>query len=453
VVKDNRPPPETDGDNKGEPDIVAGIGVLLREAREKKGESRLEVSRVLRIRRVYLEAIEDGRHQDLPGPAYATGFIRTYADHLGLDSDEIIRRFRTEAKGLGGNANLDFPVPVPETGIPGGLVLFSGLIIAAVAYGVWTLYSSDDKTVVDLISPPPDHLTAKISSDAAPAAKDDNSTLTTETGAQPATASDDAMTSSNEGSVNASAEPTLAPPPPQSEITATASSGDSSPQTDQGVAETGTIAMKPPVASDSAPAAAPSTMSGTVEVSGSGVESQSASTAVESEIRPPSSLPAEAEAPAPAGAITTDQRQETPVETTSPIVEREEPIIRGSGENAIQIAAIPPLPEMPVVEPRKAKIFGEESGESRILLRARVNSWVQIRDDVNNRLLVTRLLRVGDSVRVPDKPGLKLMTGNAGGLDILVDGEAVPPIGPLGAVRRDITLDADILRQGTAGQN
>jgi len=108
---------------------------------------------------------------------------------------------------------------------------------------------------------------------------------------------------------------------------------------------------------------------------------------------------------------------------------------------------------MPVVEPRKAKIFGEESGESRILLRARVNSWVQIRDDVNNRLLVTRLLRVGDSVRVPDKPGLKLMTGNAGGLDILVDGEAVPPIGPLGAVRRDITLDADILRQGTAGQN
>ncbi len=65
-------------------------------------------------------------------------------------------------------------------------------------------------------------------------------------------------------------------------------------------------------------------------------------------------------------------------------------------------------------------------------------------------MLVTRLLRVGDSYAVPNRKGLKLSTGNAGALEILVDGITVPAIGADGEVRRNVALEADKLKAGTA---
>ena len=64
------------------------------------------------------------------------------------------------------------------------------------------------------------------------------------------------------------------------------------------------------------------------------------------------------------------------------------------------------------------------------------------------RSLLTRVLRAGDSYRVPDRPGLLMETGNAGGLEITVDSETIPDLGPKGAVRRGIALDADSLKSG-----
>jgi cytoskeleton protein RodZ len=66
---------------------------------------------------------------------------------------------------------------------------------------------------------------------------------------------------------------------------------------------------------------------------------------------------------------------------------------------------------------------------------------------------MTRLMQPGDTYTVPDRPGLKLLTGNAGALEIRVDGETMPAIGPIGAVRRDIALDIERLKNGTAGEN
>ena len=56
-----------------------------------------DVATALRIRLPYLEAIEDGRWPELPGNAYALGFVRAYAKLLGLDPEEMARRFRAEA--------------------------------------------------------------------------------------------------------------------------------------------------------------------------------------------------------------------------------------------------------------------------------------------------------------------------------------------------------------------
>ena len=97
-----------------------------------------------------------------------------------------------------------------------------------------------------------------------------------------------------------------------------------------------------------------------------------------------------------------------------------------------------------------AQVYGEENGNSRILVKAHKNSWIQVRDNNANRLLLTRLLRAGDSYRVPDQQGLVLLTGNAGALEIYVDGEKVPDLGEAGKVRRNVTLDPDLLRQGSA---
>ena len=62
------------------------VGAFLREARETTGRTVLEVAENLRIRRVYLEAIEDGRFDELPGATYAVGFVRSYASYLRLDA-------------------------------------------------------------------------------------------------------------------------------------------------------------------------------------------------------------------------------------------------------------------------------------------------------------------------------------------------------------------------------
>jgi cytoskeleton protein RodZ len=49
---------------------------------------------------------------------------------------------------------------------------------------------------------------------------------------------------------------------------------------------------------------------------------------------------------------------------------------------------------------------------------------------------------------VPDRPNLLLTTGNAGGTDLVVDGVTAPALGGSGAVRRDLPLDPDLIRDG-----
>jgi cytoskeleton protein RodZ len=95
-------------------------------------------------------------------------------------------------------------------------------------------------------------------------------------------------------------------------------------------------------------------------------------------------------------------------------------------------------------EPRQ---FGSENAVSRVTIKARIDSWVQIQDREGEKLL-TRVLRAGDSYRVPDRPGLLMETGNAGGLEITVDGSVIPDIGPKGAVRREVALEAESLKAG-----
>lgn len=130
---------------------------------------------------------------------------------------------------------------------------------------------------------------------------------------------------------------------------------------------------------------------------------------------------------------------------------------------APQIAAVPPVAapvapapapaatvtgSAPVSEPGTPRVFGEAS-EGRIVIRATGDSWTQVRD-ANGNVVFSRILRAGEAYNVPDRPGLTMSTGNAGALDVRVDGQGAPSLGRSGMVERGIALDPEKLASGTA---
>ncbi|HEY4250636.1 MAG TPA: RodZ domain-containing protein [Roseomonas sp.] len=143
------------------PDLTAAeafrLGEELREARMALGVSVADMAEQIRIRRVYLQALEEGRLQDLPGRAYVVGFLRNYSAALGLDTDEVLRRFR-EVSEPGPRANLIFPEPVPNRGVPAGAVMLAGAVLAVGAYVFWYNWSSGGPRIVDGVPPLPPRL-------------------------------------------------------------------------------------------------------------------------------------------------------------------------------------------------------------------------------------------------------------------------------------------------------
>lgn len=70
------------------------IGRRLRAAREAKGLSLETVEEDTHIRRKYVEALETGHYGELPGDAYAKGFLRTYGNYLGLDGTALVEQYK-----------------------------------------------------------------------------------------------------------------------------------------------------------------------------------------------------------------------------------------------------------------------------------------------------------------------------------------------------------------------
>ncbi len=78
---------------------MKSIGPSFREKREEKGWSVEEVAQRTKIRGRYIRAMEEENFDAFPAGFYTRGFLRSYADHLGLDPDEVIRVYeqRVEA--------------------------------------------------------------------------------------------------------------------------------------------------------------------------------------------------------------------------------------------------------------------------------------------------------------------------------------------------------------------
>lgn len=310
--------------SQAEPQPGTRVGPLLRDRRLRAGIGVREVSQRLRIRQIHLEAIETGQFENLPAAVCALGFVRSYAELLRLDADEISDRFKREIADRPA-APLRFPLPIAtEPGTPTGAFVLLGAIIAVGAYTAWHV-TSGNRMEIARVAPVPERLEQLLDDGDVPEAGSARSWTLEDT--------------------RHTASPTSAAS--QEEVVAA-----------------GDLAA----------------MLGSASTPGE----RAAGTA-------------------------------------------------RAAETASRIAS------------------ATTDATGRIVLQAKADSWVEVRDPASNTKLVARLLRQGEVYDIPDRPGLKLLTGNAGGLVIMVDGKVAPPLGRDGMVRRDVDLHAESLRASSNG--
>jgi cytoskeleton protein RodZ len=304
-------------------------GADLRAARERLGWSLVDVAETLRIRRVYLQALEEGRLDELPGNAYAVAFARTYASRLGLDPDEMGRRFKAEAGNVIRKTKLAFPVPVPERGVPAGAVVLLGVMLAVGAYAGWYRLSGEGRLPAEATVVP-----ARL----APLAEQ--------------------------------ALPPRAPP-------------------------SSAVADQAATPADSRVAAAPT----------------------DSHV---------ALAPSPTAAV------------AAPV-----PPLAATDPSATLASAATAGPAAGLAE--------AGADQTRIVVRASADAWLMVRER-GGAILLNRTLKLGETWPVPPRPNLVMTTGNAGGTELVVDGVAAASLGKNGAVRRELPLDADMIKDGKLAQ-
>lgn len=137
------------------------VGRLLRDQRMARELAIDDVAARLRIRSRYLEAIEQGRFDQLPGAAYIPAFLRAYASYIGLDADKVMTAYQ-----LSGPVPIERPVTLPadfplvEKRAPIGLAVLTVLLVIGAGYAVWHYLPRQQMIVSEKVPPVPDRLMA-----------------------------------------------------------------------------------------------------------------------------------------------------------------------------------------------------------------------------------------------------------------------------------------------------
>jgi cytoskeleton protein RodZ len=337
-----------------------GVGATLQAERVRLGIELAELAQHLKIRRVHLAAIEEERFDLLPVGGYAVSFVRAYAEALGLDPEELVRRYRTTMAGRATRVELVLPQPLRESRLPSGSLIAASIAVAALAYGAWMMLGQD-RMAFPRVEAVPERLQA-----AAP------------------------------------------PPPPPAAPVATQSAG---------IREAGEPAQPPETPRPAAvlPATQP---------------------AISIPPPPPPRAPAATGGGAPAATLAVPQAAIASSATV--------PVTAGAGGVGTGVRSVPPGPSpAPPVLPAATPMQGGDGG-GRVVIAAQGDSWLLVRD-TSGRDIFNRVLKSGESYVVPNRAGLSLTTGNAGVIEIRVDGKPIGSLGKVGTVRRDVPLDADLL--------
>jgi cytoskeleton protein RodZ len=126
-------------DEEMEPQEEPGIGDILKAEREKIGLSHDQVAQITKLRRHYVEALENEEWDNLPAPVFVKGFIRSYAQALGLDETKIFDLYKKI--GPVGEAP-PTPLVEPKKSKNRRVVIMILLLVAAAALiSLWIGYS------------------------------------------------------------------------------------------------------------------------------------------------------------------------------------------------------------------------------------------------------------------------------------------------------------------------
>lgn len=131
---------------------VNKVGSLLKEMRLQKGLKLPDISKKLCIRKFYLEAIEESKYEDIPEFPYGIGFIRSYADYLGLNSSNIVELYKEETN-TNPDKNIYVLEPQAEATVPNKKYLLVSLLAIVAIYVLWYFYNNRMSASEDLAEP------------------------------------------------------------------------------------------------------------------------------------------------------------------------------------------------------------------------------------------------------------------------------------------------------------
>jgi len=363
--------------------LLREVGAQLRQARIARGEQIEDVAENLRIRPSYLRGLEQGDLSVMPGRTYALGFLRSYAQYLGFDGEDLIVQIRSSVGGLTGGADLHSRTPLPESRLPKLPILVVSLAALAGLYAGWAYVNDRSRAEIELVAEVPDDLQQQA---AAPPSETERS---------PAAVLDVPRPQPAAPAITPAIAPASAPSPatepqagmtdPQEAPPSASAQAMASQDADPEAAATPPpeVAIDPLLGADEAALAEPE----------SSVSGQSAP-----------------DPPPDAAAAAADV-----------------------------LAALEPVPDGAA-----PTIYRTDEAATRVTLRARTSTWVHV-SSTNNDYLWVKTLQPGDAFVVPDRPDLVLWTGNAGGIEVIVDGAPLPPLGPEARVVRDVSLQPDDL--------
>ncbi len=93
---------------------LAAVGERLRQAREAAGRSLEDIEAVTRIRVAYLEAIDAGLRAELPGDVFVKGFVRAYANAVGLEGDLLVAQYKRSLEAASPQGASGSAAPEPD---------------------------------------------------------------------------------------------------------------------------------------------------------------------------------------------------------------------------------------------------------------------------------------------------------------------------------------------------
>ena len=397
-------------------DSFRHIGADLNAARLERGLQINEIAHLLRISKGYLKNLEAGEFDQLPGPTYVSGYLRTYAREIGLDPTEITQRYRALLGAGEDRPQYSFPVDKQRPQRSGAMMASIVVIFAVAGYGGWYALGKPD-------------VISSIMQDTQPEIVAAPQVETTVTEPDNLGSADAEQPELVEAAPPVVEEPAVASAPPASAKPEAADTLNAAPLEVAGNEND----PAPVLPADDSPIVA-DLESGT-EVAPLAVPSAEP----EAELALSDETPVIPSVENGAGEETASVAQNLASSDTSVLPEADGEAEEGSDLAAAASEALDGASGTGVAFAR------ERAPDLEITLRATGVSWVEIiRNDGEE--VMTKLMRTGETYLVDSRDRLYLSTGNAGGLELVFDDGTVRPIGESGEILRDLLLDAAKLR-------